>query len=83
MDCNVLKPGASALVVVQSSYFKEHEIDLGKVYSEMAINLGADAKIVFKDIVRGHMAHVNSKSNTYKKNKVFFEDVVEISKRDE
>ena len=77
-----MKPGAKALVVVQSSYFKEHEIDLGRIYVEMSRNLKAKSKIVYKDVIRGHMAHVNTKSNDYKKNKVFYEDIVEIEKRD-
>ena len=77
----VLKSGSKALIVVQSSYFKELEIDLSKIYLEIAINLGADANIAFKEIVRGHMAHVNKKSNEYKSNKIFFESVVEITKR--
>ena len=48
---------------------------------EMAEKLNAKASIAFKDVVRGHMAHVNTKSNEYKKDKVFYEDVVEISKK--
>jgi len=73
---------SSALLVVQSSYFKEFEIDLGNIYVQMATNLGAQAKIVRREKVRGHMAHVNTKSRQYADSKVFFEDVVEIKKID-
>ncbi len=76
----VLKRGGKALIVVQSSYFKEHEIPLGEIYLEMAVNLNMDAKIAYRDVVRGHMAHVNTKSNQYKKDKTFYEDVVELTK---
>ena len=77
----VLRPGGKALIVVQSSYFKELEIKLGEMYVEMAIELGCASSIVSRDTVRGHMAHVNSKSNEYKLNKIYFEDVIEIIKR--
>lgn len=76
----VLKPGCSALVVVQTSYFKEIEIPLAKIYVEMSEEMGVPAKVAFQEVVRGHMAHVNTKSSEYKKDKVFFEEVVQITK---
>ncbi len=76
----VLKPKSKALVVVQSSYFKEHEIELGEIFVEMCDQLNVKAKIVYRDVVKGHMAHVNSKSSQYKRDKVFYEDIVEITK---
>ncbi len=76
----VLKPKKKALIVVQSSYFKEHEINLGEIYVEICKNLGVKSKIVGREIVRGHLAHVNTKSNQYKKSKVYFEDVICITK---
>jgi hypothetical protein len=79
----VLKLGGKALIVVQSSYFKEIEIKLGEMYVEMAKEQGCRSNIVSRETVRGHMAHVNSKSNEYKSNKVYFEDVVEIHKHTE
>jgi SAM-dependent methyltransferase len=74
----VVKPGCRALIVVQSSYFKEHEIALGEMYVEMAIEKNCKAKIISRDIVKGHMAHVNTKSSGYKENKIYYEDVVEV-----
>ena len=76
----VLKPNSKALIVVQSSYFKEHEINLGKIYEELGINLGVKSEIVSREIVRGHLAYVNTNSNKYKKKKVYIEDVVCITK---
>jgi DNA modification methylase len=76
----VLKPKGQALIVVQSSYFKEHEINLGQIYTEICQNLGAQSEIVNREVVRGHMAHVNTKSSFYKNGKVYYEDVVCITK---
>jgi DNA modification methylase len=76
----VLKQNKKALIVVQSSYFKEHEINLGEIYSEMGNQLNAKAKIISREIVRSHMAHINTKSNQYKSSKTYYEDVVEITK---
>ena len=76
----VLKPQKKALIVVQSSYFKEHEINLGKIYVELCNNLGVESQIASREIIRNHLAHVNTKSNQYKEKKVYFEDVVFIKK---
>jgi DNA modification methylase len=76
----VLKPKGQALIVVQSSYFKEHEINLGQIYTEICQNLGTQSEIVNREVVRGHMAHVNTKSSLYKNGKVYYEDVVCITK---
>lgn len=76
----VLRKGGRALIVVQSSYFKDLKIDLPKIYYEMIDMLGCESKIAREEIVKGHMAHVNTKSNGYVKNKVFKESVVEMRK---
>lgn len=74
----VLKPGRRALVVVQSSYFKDVEIPLGDIYVQAAQGLGMTAGIAAREAVKTHMAHVNTRSSRYKSNKVYFEDVVEV-----
>lgn len=76
----VLKPGGTGLIVVQSSYFKEIEIVLGDIYVQMAAARGFSSRIVYREEVNGHMAHVNTKSTMYKANKVYFEDFVYIEK---
>lgn len=76
----VLKKEARALLVVQSSYFKEIELNLGDLYCEISESIGLDAKIARREVVKGHMAHVNTRSNKYADQKVFFEDVVEVTK---
>lgn len=78
--CRVLKRDGTGLLVVQSSYFKDIEIPLGEIFVEMARNIGFESSIVSRQVVRGHMAHKNKRSNAYKNNKVYFEDVVRIRK---
>lgn len=75
-----LKPGSRALIVVQSSYFKEMEIPLGDIYVQAAKGIGLDATISAREKVKTHMAHVNTKSSAYKSNKIYHEDIVEIRK---
>jgi DNA modification methylase len=72
----VLKPNSKALIVVQSSYFKEYEIPLGEIYVELIQNLGLCSQIIKREPIRGHLASINSKSNQYKPHKVYYEDVV-------
>lgn len=61
---------------MQSSYFKEVEGKLGEMYVEMGENLGLEAFIVKREVIKNHLAHVNSKSSVYVKNKVYYEDAV-------
>ncbi|MEK3827168.1 DNA methyltransferase [Paenibacillus sp. FSL K6-1558] len=72
----VLRSGGQACLVVQSSYFKEVEGKLGEMYVEMGENLGLEAFIVKREVIKNHLAHVNSKSSVYVKNKVYYEDAV-------
>ncbi len=76
----VLKEERQAVVVVQSSYYKEVELPLGEIYVQMARRLGFDAEIGRREAVHQHMAHVNTKSQRYVKNKVYYEDVVLLRK---
>lgn len=72
----VLKGGRQAVIVVQSSYYKDVELPLGDIYVQMAQQLGFEAEIARREVVRQHMAHVNTKSRRYVKDKVYYEDVV-------
>lgn len=76
----VLKPDGRALVVVQSSYFKDIEIPLAELYVDMAENIGLSASVLSSEKVKTHMAQVNSKSSEYVRRKTYFESVVEIHK---
>jgi DNA modification methylase len=77
----VLKPNGQACLVVQSSYFKDIEAKLGDMYVEMATSLGLEAEIVKREKIKQHIAHVNTKSSKYVKNKVYYEDAVLLRKR--
>lgn len=76
----VLCKNGFAIFVLQNSYYKEIEIPLSKIYREMALNLDLHSKIVKREIVRQHMAHINQASRKYKENKLYFEDILLISK---
>jgi len=76
----VLCPGGKAAIVVQSSYYKELEIPLGEIYVEIAQALGAHAEVGRREVVKQHMAHINTKSSEYARNKVYYEDVVYVEK---
>ena len=76
----VMKVGGKGLVVVQSSYFKDVELPLGNIYREMATIKGLKSEIAYREEVKGHMAHVNTRSSIYKKGKVYYEDFVFIEK---
>ena len=39
-----------------------------------------EANEVFVEVVKGHMAHINTKSSTHKKNKVYYETIIELIK---
>jgi SAM-dependent methyltransferase len=74
----VLKPGGRGVIVVQSSYYKEIELPLGDIYVEMSQALGLDADIGRREVIRQHMAHINTKSSEYRKEKVYYEDAVYV-----
>jgi hypothetical protein len=66
------------VIVVQSSYYKEIELPLGDIYVEMSQALGLDADIGRREVIRQHMAHINTKSSEYRKEKVYYEDAVYV-----
>lgn len=76
----VLKPGGYAAIVVQSSYYKEVNLLLGQVYTEMAKSLKLDATIARRETVRQHMANLNKASKKYVSDKTYYEDIVLVRK---
>ncbi len=76
----VLGDDGKAVVVVQSSYYKEVELPLGEIYVEMSTRLDFDAEIARRETVRQHMAHINTRSRQYLKDKAYYEDVVLLTK---
>jgi len=64
----VLKPRASAVFVVQDSWYKDIHIKLDRIYVEMARELGAtSAETIQSEAVRTHMGHVNTRAKQYGK----------------
>jgi len=76
----VLDKGGQAAIVVQSSYYKEIELPLGEIYVEMSRRLGFEAEVARRETVRQHMAHINTRSRQYVKDKVYYEDMVLLTK---
>jgi hypothetical protein len=67
----VLKPGGSAVLVVQDSWYKDLLVPLDRIYLEMAAELGAkDCRVLASEHVRAHMGLVNTRSRKYKKGKL-------------
>jgi DNA modification methylase len=67
----VLKPGGSAVFVVQDSWYKDVHIPLAQIYIEMAMKHGAShSEIAFKEHVKSHLGLVNSRARKYKKGKL-------------
>lgn len=77
----VLHVGGKACLVVQSSFYKDVEARLGEMYVEMGESLGMESYIVSREVVKNHIAHVNTRSSIYVKNKVYHEDAVIFKKR--
>lgn len=76
----VIRPGGAAVVVVQSSYYKDVELVLGTVYAEMALRVGFDqVDIARSEPVRQHMAHLNTRSRRYVRDKTYHEDVILVT----
>lgn len=77
----VLKPGCSAYLVIQNSYYKEIEIPLYDIYCEMACSLGFSSSIcVREDKVKTILGQINTKSKLYINDKHYFEKIIKVTK---
>lgn len=76
----VLHNQGKACLVVQTSYFKEIEIQLDKIYVEMGAQLGMNSYIKQREQVRQHIAHLNTGSTSYSGTKVYYEAYVIFEK---
>lgn len=75
----ILKPGATAVFVVQDSWYKDVHAPLGDIYVEMGEFLGAKGKILRSETVLQHMGLVNTRARRYAKGKIH-EHVVMLTK---
>jgi DNA modification methylase len=77
----VLRPGGTAALVLQNSYYKEIPIELSHLYCEMGAAHGLSARIAARKPVGRTMASLNSKSKRYRIDRQYSEDVVIMEKR--
>ncbi|MNX81588.1 DNA methylase [compost metagenome] len=78
----VLRPRASAVLVVQSSYYKDLLVDLPRLYVSMGETLGFKAEVVSEVEVRRALAQINTRSLRYHSRPNYTEAVVLLEKRD-
>ena len=72
----VLKPGAAAVLVVQSSYYKDIYVDLPELYVAMGQALDMRASIAAEYDVNRFLAQINSRSTAHRKSTSHREAVV-------
>lgn len=72
----VLKPGAAAVLVVQSSYYKDIYVDLPELYVAMGQALEMRAGIAAEYDVNRFLAQINSRSTAHRKSTSHREAVV-------
>lgn len=74
----VLKPGAVAVLVVQSSYYKNVPIALGELYTKMGSHLGFRSQVVLRVPVRRILAKMNPRATRHARVRSYSEDVVAL-----
>lgn len=72
----VLKPGASAILVVQSSYYKDVYVDLPELYLDMAQSVGMEAAIAAEFDVTKFLAQINTRSTAHRSSTTHRESVL-------
>jgi ubiquinone/menaquinone biosynthesis C-methylase UbiE len=75
-----LKPGGTAVLIVQSSYYKDLPVDLAQLYVELGESLGFQGHIVHKVEVRRALAQINSRSLRHRPATKYFESIVTLEK---
>lgn len=73
-----LKPAATAVLVVQSSYYKDIYIDLPRIYVEMAQGLGFQSEIVSQAEVKRALVSINSRSRRHRESTRYEESILVI-----
>ncbi len=75
-----LRTGAVAILVVQTSYYKELLVNLPKLYIDMAEKIGFYGSILGEAQVRRALAQINPRASFNKKNAYYREAVVVLEK---
>lgn len=76
----VLKPDATALLVVQSSYYKDIHVPLGDLYAALGEELGFRARVVLRVPVRRVLATINPRARHHETERRYSEDVVALQR---
>lgn len=76
----VVRPGGAAVLVVQSSYYKEVQIDLPELYVACAESLGFEAEVSSGISVRRAMSQINPHSRQHQAEKHYREGVVVLER---
>lgn len=76
----VLAPGGTALVVVQTSYYKDVLIELPEIVRKLGSGKGLDARVHQTEIVRIHYGRLSPHQRKYVEEKTLNECVVSLRK---
>jgi hypothetical protein len=76
----VMRVGGKAILVVQSSYYKDIRIDLGSLYAALGRENRFDARVHCRVPVRKVLASINARANEYVSDRKYTEDLVVFRK---
>lgn len=72
----VLRPERTALLVVQTSYYKDVPVPLGDLFAAMGTSAGLCSRVVLRLPVRRVLANINSRARHYVEKRSYFEEIV-------
>ncbi len=75
-----LKPGATAVLVLQSSYYKNLYVDLPQLYCDMGTSIGFRAEPLGEVAVRRALAQINSRSMKHRTSTQYREAIIALEK---
>jgi DNA modification methylase len=75
-----LRPGATAVIVLQSSYYKDIYVDLPQLYCDMGTTIGFQAEQLGKVAVRRALAQINSRSMKHRSSTEYTEAIIALEK---
>ena len=76
----VLKPRSIAVIVVQSSYYKDLPVRLGDLYSALGESVGFRSRVVLRVPVRRVLATINPRATLHEPDRQYTEDVVALQR---
>lgn len=76
-----LRPRAAAILVLQTSYYKNLRVDLPRLWGTLGESLGFTAKIVSTVSVRRALAQINSRSTSHRRLTSYTESLLTLEKQ--